>query len=346
MLAPMHECNTTKAELTQYLEAREILCPNSTYDFHFVHGKCHMSDNIEGFILPLFLLEVGFNLPLHSFFCLVPNEYRSSSPSPTSCTFLPTPENNMDALVLLDSIHKNEGITMAPPRTMADTSQKRPRVEGSTQDVEVSEHPQLAHRKLRREPTPLRVTTPLAPAPTSNPIAPVKFTNSINSLVYVTDPPVATFVSDTTLLSQLEALLVSYSLSKTHEEAISHIKELNSFALSLKAKYEDLEILIKQIKEENSQLKARVSFGEEKLKSQDQQHLSELECLRQCNKEALKKYQKDTKKYSGRGIAHTMIQSGPSRPSYYRSSQPDSSELKQPITPYTQSGHLTRAIKY
>ncbi|KAH1114126.1 hypothetical protein J1N35_007504 [Gossypium stocksii] len=50
------------------------------------------------------------------------------------------------------------------------------------------------------------------------------------------------------------------------------------------------------MEEENNQLRVRESSWEENFKSQDQQRLSKLEHLRQSNKEALKKYQKDTKK--------------------------------------------------
>ncbi|KAH1107831.1 hypothetical protein J1N35_011599, partial [Gossypium stocksii] len=87
----------------------------------------------------------------------------SSFPSPTSRTSSPTPENNMNALVL-------------------------------------------------RELAPLKVITPPTLAPTCTPVAPVEFTKSVDSLAYVVNPPAATFVLETTLLSQAEALLVSYSL--------------------------------------------------------------------------------------------------------------------------------------
>lgn len=75
VLPPMHECNTTEEELTRYLGSREILHLNFTYDFHFIREECHLSENTEGFILPLFLLEVGFNFPLHSSFCSGAKEY-------------------------------------------------------------------------------------------------------------------------------------------------------------------------------------------------------------------------------------------------------------------------------
>ncbi|KAK5784396.1 hypothetical protein PVK06_038919 [Gossypium arboreum] len=47
---------------------------------------------------------------------------------------------------------------------------------------------------------------------------------------------------------------------------------------------------------ENNWLKVKESSWEEKLKSQEQRHLSELECLCQSSEDALRKYQEDKKK--------------------------------------------------
>ncbi|KAH1091977.1 hypothetical protein J1N35_019234 [Gossypium stocksii] len=75
VLAPMYKCNTNEEELNRHLGTRAILRLNFAYNFHVARGECHQSDNIEGFILPFFLLEVGFQFPINAFFCLVLNEY-------------------------------------------------------------------------------------------------------------------------------------------------------------------------------------------------------------------------------------------------------------------------------
>lgn len=68
----------------------------------------------------------------------------------------------MDVLALLDDIGENEGTTTAPPKIGAGKKiQKRPGVEGSIQDSNGSEGPQLTWCRIRKVTAPLRANTSL-----------------------------------------------------------------------------------------------------------------------------------------------------------------------------------------
>ncbi|KAH1091916.1 hypothetical protein J1N35_019173 [Gossypium stocksii] len=56
------------------LGSLSILLPNFTYQFEIVIGERCLSDSKKGFILPLYLVEAGFHLPLHPFFLAVLQE--------------------------------------------------------------------------------------------------------------------------------------------------------------------------------------------------------------------------------------------------------------------------------
>ncbi|KAK5826053.1 hypothetical protein PVK06_020959 [Gossypium arboreum] len=73
---------------------------------------------------------------------------------------------------------------------------------------------------------------------------------------------------------------------------------LCSFGLNTawKGKYKDTQTKCTQLEEENSLLKARKSYWEEKLKAQEECHITELEGLRQSYEGALRKHQEDTRK--------------------------------------------------
>ncbi|KAK5843034.1 hypothetical protein PVK06_005463 [Gossypium arboreum] len=71
-----YKCHATKDEMVFYLAARRVRLLNFANNFDVVEGECRLSDTIDGFILPLYLLEVGFQLLLHPFFCVVLKEYR------------------------------------------------------------------------------------------------------------------------------------------------------------------------------------------------------------------------------------------------------------------------------
>ncbi|KAH1107230.1 hypothetical protein J1N35_010998 [Gossypium stocksii] len=65
-------------------------------------------------------------------------------------------------IIRYDAIHKNERVFITP---IAGRTQKRSRVEGSTQDTEGNGHPHLAPHKLRRRSVPIRAITPPALVP-------------------------------------------------------------------------------------------------------------------------------------------------------------------------------------
>ncbi|KAH1097555.1 hypothetical protein J1N35_014476 [Gossypium stocksii] len=61
--------------MVKHLATRGISLPNFAYDFEIVKGECSLNDSSDGFILPLYLLEASFYLPLHPFFYVVLNDY-------------------------------------------------------------------------------------------------------------------------------------------------------------------------------------------------------------------------------------------------------------------------------
>ncbi|KAH1047101.1 hypothetical protein J1N35_037885 [Gossypium stocksii] len=52
-----------------------IRLSNFAFAFDAIEGERWLSDTEEGFLLPLHLLEAGFHLSLHPFFCTVLREY-------------------------------------------------------------------------------------------------------------------------------------------------------------------------------------------------------------------------------------------------------------------------------
>lgn len=57
-----------------YLTIQGIRLSNFVFDFNFIKCERRLSDSEEGFFflfLPLHLLEAGFHLPIHLFFCRV-----------------------------------------------------------------------------------------------------------------------------------------------------------------------------------------------------------------------------------------------------------------------------------
>ncbi|KAH1114099.1 hypothetical protein J1N35_007477 [Gossypium stocksii] len=58
-----------------YLAAKGVRLPNFANNFDVVDEECRLSDTTASFILPLYLLEAGFQLPLHPFFYIVLKEY-------------------------------------------------------------------------------------------------------------------------------------------------------------------------------------------------------------------------------------------------------------------------------
>ncbi|KAH1039895.1 hypothetical protein J1N35_041638 [Gossypium stocksii] len=99
----------------------------------------------------------------------------------------------------------------------------------------------------------------------------VKSAQAANSQVHTIDPP----------LSEIDE---------------NKIEQLNFYVLAWKAKYKDTHTKCMRLKKENNLLKDRVSSWEENLKTQEQKHKTKLESLCQSSKEALRKYQEDTKK--------------------------------------------------
>ncbi|KAH1082573.1 hypothetical protein J1N35_022334 [Gossypium stocksii] len=119
---------------------------------------------------------------------------RFSSHSHTSNTSPPTLVAEIDASALLDTVYKIRGVVTAPLRTMTDTDQKRPRVEGNTQDTEGNDRLQLAHPRLKRRPAPLKVITHLASIVSPTLIVLVESTNFVDSPVHAVNPPTIVFM--------------------------------------------------------------------------------------------------------------------------------------------------------
>lgn len=65
----------------------EIISSYFTFDFLIVEGVKKLSETEKGFLLPLHLLEAGFHLSLHLFFCTVLQEYRIALGQLTNFSF-------------------------------------------------------------------------------------------------------------------------------------------------------------------------------------------------------------------------------------------------------------------